>query len=52
LNKPRSFYEDKLAGYEKAYEEAKLNKDADLAHKLRAYISQTRARLRYWDSHH
>ena len=51
LNKPRSFYEDKLNRYIAEYENAKLMKDADLAHKMRAYISNTRARLRYWDSH-
>lgn len=51
LNKPRSFYEEKLAKYEQQYDNAKLVKDADLAHKLRSNISQCRARLRYWDSH-
>ena len=51
LNKPRSFYEEKLAKYEALYEEAKANHDADKAHKLRANISQCRARLRYYDNH-
>lgn len=51
LNKPRSFYEDKLKRYELMYEAAKQNEDADKAHKLRSYISQCRARLRYYDSH-
>jgi len=51
LNKPRSFYEDKIKGYEMAYEEAKKNKDADGAHKLRSGLAQARARLRYYDSH-
>lgn len=52
LNKPRSFYEEKLEMYEKAYEAAKLAKDSDRVHKLRTNLSQSRARLRYWDSHH
>lgn len=51
MNKPRSFYEDKLLKYEKEYEEAKSIHDAKLAHKLRGNISNIRARLRYWDSH-
>lgn len=51
MNKPRSFYEDKLLAYEKKYEEAKKNHDAEAAHRLRANISHTRARLRYWDQH-
>ena len=51
LNKPRSFYEQKLEGFMMAYEQAKAMKDADWAHKLRANISQTRARLRYYDNH-
>lgn len=51
LNKPRSFYEDKVAKYEALYEEAKANKDAYAAHKQRANLAQARARLRYWDSH-
>ncbi len=51
LDRPRSYYEDKLAKYEALYEEAKINKDTDKAHHLRTNIAQTRARLRYWDSH-
>ena len=51
LNKPRSFYENKLEDYTLAYEQAKKDKDAKAAHSLRSYISQTRARLRYYDSH-
>ena len=51
LNKPRSFYEDKLKKFEALYESAKLNKDAEEAHKLRANIAQTKARLRYYDNH-
>ena len=49
LNKDRSFYENKLKLYTELYEAAKLNKDQDAAHKLRNYISQYRARLRYYD---
>lgn len=51
LNKPRSFYEDKLNKYLELYESAKLNKDANAAHKLRGNVALTRARLRYYDSH-
>ena len=51
LNKPRSHYENKLEGYKLAYEQAKKDKDAKAAHRLRCNISQTRARLRYYDSH-
>ena len=51
LSQPRSFYEEKLTKYEAEYEEAKANKDAEAAHRLRCNISQVRARLRYYDSH-
>lgn len=51
LDKPRSFYEDKLAKYEAEYEAAKEARDAKLCHKFRANISNIRARLRYWDAH-
>lgn len=51
MNKPRKFYEDKLAKYEALYEEAKANHDAKACHKLRANVANTRARLRYWDAH-
>lgn len=51
LDRPRSYYEDKLAKYEALHEEAKANKDADKAHHLRTNIAQTRARLRYYDNH-
>ena len=50
LDRPRSYYEDKLAKYEKLYDEAKSNKDKEAAHKQRTNIAQTRARLRYWDA--
>ena len=51
LSKPRSFYEAKLAQYEAEYELAKFTKDPKRSHKLRSYISQYRARLRYYDEH-
>lgn len=51
LDRPRSYYEEKLTKYEALYEEAKVNKDADKAHHLRTNIAQTRARLRYYDNH-
>lgn len=51
LNKPRSFYEDKLAHYIALNEQAKFNHDAEASHSLRSNISQCRARLKYYDSH-
>lgn len=50
LDRPRTYYEDKLAKYEALYEEAKANKDAKEAHKQRANIANIKGRLRYWDS--
>lgn len=51
LSKPRSFYENKLNHYLAEYEKAKEAGDATLTHRLRSNVSQTRARLRYYDSH-
>lgn len=51
LNKPRSFYQEKLEAYLLANEEAKKAGDAEASHKLRSNISQIRARLRYYDNH-
>ena len=51
LGRPRAYYEEKLAKYEVLYEEAKANKDAKAAHRLRGNVAQTRARLRYYDNH-
>lgn len=51
MNKPRSFYENKLKYYEALYESAKTNKDAKKCHHLRTNIAHTRARLRYWNAH-
>ena len=47
-NRPLSFYMNKLNKYLERYEAAKQAKQTDLVHKLRANISQTRARIRYW----
>lgn len=49
LNKDRSFYENKLNEYLALYEEAKANKDRIATHKWRTYVSQYKARLRYYD---
>ena len=51
LNKPRVYYEDKLAQYEALYEAAKNEHNAGEAHKQRTNIAQTKARLRYYDNH-
>lgn len=51
LNKPRSFYQDKLENYLLAYEQAKKDHNAEAAHHLRTNIAQTKARLRYYDNH-
>lgn len=51
LNRLRSYYEEKLAKYEVLYATAKENHNANEAHKQRANIAQTKARLRYYDNH-
>lgn len=51
LNKPLSFYEDKLNNYLIKYEAAKANHDADAAHKLRTNIANMKAKIRYWKAH-
>lgn len=51
LDRPLSYYEDKLKMYEEKYEEAKKAHDASLAHKLRSNISNTRAKIRYYEAH-
>lgn len=51
MHKSRDFYEKKLEQFLVEYDKAKLNSEAKNAHHLRSKISQTRARLRYWDSH-
>lgn len=51
LDRPREFYEKRLAKYESLYNKAKEEKDAEKAHLLRGNVANTRARLRYFDSH-
>lgn len=51
MHKPREFYEKKLEQYMAEYDKAKYEHNAENAHYLRVNISQTRARLRYWESH-
>lgn len=51
MHKPKEFYLEKLSEYLKEYEIAKLISDAEAAKRLRGNISNTRARLRYWDEH-
>ena len=51
MKKHKSFYEEKLEKYIAEYEKAKAESNADKAHHLRGNISQTRARIRYWNSH-
>ena len=51
MRKPREFYEKKLDKYLAEYTTAKYINNAEKAHFLRCNISQTRARLRYWDAH-
>lgn len=50
LDRPRSYYEDKLAKYEALYEKAKKNHDKEAAHKQRANLANIRGKLRYWDA--
>lgn len=51
LNRPRSFYEDKLNEYLLQYEKAKEEHDATIVHRMRSNIANVRARLRYYDAH-
>ncbi len=48
LNRPLSWYEDRLNNYLEQYDEAKKNHRPDEAHRLRTNIAQTRARIRYY----
>ena len=50
LDRPRSYYEEKLAKYEALHKEAKENKDKEAAHKQRANIANIKGKLRYWDA--
>lgn len=51
LDRPLSFYENKLNNYLEQYDEAKKTHNADLCHKLRINISTQKAKTRYWLSH-
>lgn len=51
LNKPLSFYEDKLNKFLALHEEAKAAGDAEKCHKLRCNISATRKRINYHKAH-
>ena len=48
LNKPLSWYEDRLNKYLAEYNDAKKNHDADRAHKLRTNIANIKAKIRYY----
>lgn len=48
LNKPLSFYENKLNMYLEQYEQAKKDHNADLCHKLRANVANMKAKIRYY----
>lgn len=50
LDRPRSYYENKLAKYEALYEEAKKTQNKIEAHKQRANLANIRGKLRYWDA--
>lgn len=51
LDRPLSYYEDKLKYFEEQYEAAKEAHDAKLTHKFRTQVCQTRARIRYYNAH-
>lgn len=51
LNKPRTFYEEKLSTLETQYEVSKAEHRAKDSHALRSEISRLRAQLRYYDRH-
>lgn len=51
LNKPLSYYEDKLAYYEDLYKKAVKDGDQKEAHKQRNNTYGQRARIRYWLAH-
>lgn len=52
VDRPRSYYEDKLNRYTEEHEQAKRQHDAEKCHKLRTNLAQTKARIRYWDFYH
>ena len=51
LNKPLSYYEDKLIYYEDLYQKAKKEGNQKEAHKQSLNIYNQRAKIRYWLSH-
>lgn len=51
LDRPLSYYEDKLAYYEGLYQKAVKEGNQEEAHKQRANTYGQRARIRYWLSH-
>ena len=51
LDRPLSYYEDKLAYYEDLYQKAVKEHNREEANKRRANIYGQRARIRYWLSH-
>ena len=51
LDRPLSYYEDKLTYYEDLYKKAIKEGNQEEAHKQRANIFGQRARIRYWLSH-
>ena len=51
LDRPLSYYEDKLTYYEDLYQKAVKDGDQEEAHKQRCNIFGQRARIRYWLSH-
>ena len=51
LDRPLSYYEDKLSYYEDLYQKAVKDGNQEEAHKQRANIFGQKARIRYWLSH-
>jgi hypothetical protein len=51
LDRPLSYYEDKLAYYEGLYQKAVAEGNQEEAHKQRSNTYGQRARIRYWLSH-
>ena len=51
LDRPLSYYEDKLAYYEDLYQKAVKEGDQEEAHRQRANTFGQRARIRYWLAH-
>ena len=51
LDRPLSYYEDKLAYYEDLYQKAVKEGNQEEAHRQRANTYGQRARIRYWLSH-